>query len=76
MISIDRSEASPGVATVQLEYGRVNAIRLELVRGLDDALTELERDQSVEAVILTGRGPFFSFGFDVPQRSYPAVKAS
>lgn len=64
MITIDT--ASPLTATITLEHGRVNAIRLALVERLDSALADLERDDGVSMVILTGRGPFFSFGFDVP----------
>jgi len=34
---------------------------------LDRALDALEADGAVDAIVLTGRGKFFSFGFDVPE---------
>jgi enoyl-CoA hydratase len=55
-----------GIATLRVEHGRVNAIRPEVVEDLERRLDELERDDAVRGVILTGTGPFFSFGFDVP----------
>jgi len=54
------------IVTVTLERGKVNAITEEVVAELKESLRELSVDTSVRAVILTGRGKFFSFGFDVP----------
>lgn len=55
-----------GIATVCLARGRVNALTRDIVVRLSDVFRELEADESVAAVILTGRGKFFSFGFDIP----------
>lgn len=56
-----------GVATVRLARGKVNALNPELLRELGEGLRELESDDTIRSVILTGRGSFFSFGFDVPE---------
>lgn len=56
-----------GVATVALQRGKVNAIDPPLVEELSAAFRALERDPAVRAVVLTGRGKFFSFGFDIPE---------
>lgn len=55
-----------GIATLALDCGKVNALRLEAVEALDAALSVCAHDDAVSTVILTGRGAFFSFGFDVP----------
>jgi len=56
-----------GVAVLTLERGKVNALNELLVDNLMDVFEDLERDDGVKAVVLTGRGKFFSFGFDVPE---------
>lgn len=60
-------ENNDGVATVRIERGKVNAINGALVAELGTRLAALEKDPAVRAVILTGTGKFFSFGFDVPE---------
>ncbi|MFZ5586948.1 MAG: enoyl-CoA hydratase/isomerase family protein [Thermodesulfobacteriota bacterium] len=55
-----------GLATVTLQRGKVNAIDLELAQELGDCFAGLGADPECRAVVLTGRGGFFSFGFDVP----------
>jgi Delta3-Delta2-enoyl-CoA isomerase len=63
-IELDRID---GVAIATLGRGKVNAINGALVDELRDVFRKLELDSQVRAVVLTGRGKFFSFGFDVPE---------
>jgi enoyl-CoA hydratase/carnithine racemase len=63
-INISQTDA---IATLTISRGKVNALNLELVRELQAALDELEHTPDVRAIILTGAGKFFSFGFDVPE---------
>jgi enoyl-CoA hydratase/carnithine racemase len=56
-----------GIATVTLQRGKVNALNEVLVGELLESLEKLESDAAVRAVILTGAGKFFSFGFDIPE---------
>jgi enoyl-CoA hydratase/carnithine racemase len=63
-VTASRDEA---IATVTLSRGKVNALNLAVVQQLHGILTQLERDDDVRTVVLTGRGPFFSFGFDIPE---------
>lgn len=56
-----------GIATVALSRGKVNALNLEVVRELKESFMSLEKDTEIKAVVLTGRGKFFSFGFDIPE---------
>lgn len=55
-----------GIATVAINRPKVNAINERVVSELRDVFRELALDTRVKAVILTGRGSFFSFGFDIP----------
>lgn len=55
-----------GIATVTLQRGKVNAIDLALAQELTECFTRLGGDPACRGIILTGRGSFFSFGFDVP----------
>ena len=55
------------IATVNLSRGKVNALNEPMVEELTEAFQNLEKDHTVNSVILTGSGKFFSFGFDVPE---------
>jgi enoyl-CoA hydratase/carnithine racemase len=54
-------------ATVTLSRGKVNALIEPMVEVLIEDFQNLEKDDTVNSVILTGSGKFFSFGFDVPE---------
>jgi len=43
-----------------------NALSIAIRNEVTDALGALAADESVRAVVLTGAGNFFSFGFDIP----------
>lgn len=63
-ISIRKNE---GIVELVLCRGKVNAINDQVVAEIKSVLTELEHDPDVSALIITGEGKFFSFGFDVPE---------
>lgn len=56
-----------GIATLTLARGKVNAINGPVVDQMHERLRSLEHDPEAKAVVLTGAGRFFSFGFDVPE---------
>ena len=60
-------EVADGVATIEIARGKVNALNGTVVDELRECLKELEADSDTRAVILTGQGKFFSFGFDIPE---------
>lgn len=64
LVNLQKSE---GIATLILNRGKVNAINGEVVDQLKGHLQALEMDREVKAIILTGSGKFFSFGFDIPE---------
>ncbi len=56
-----------GIATLTLARGKVNAINGPVVDQMREQLKSLEHDPEAKAIVLTGAGKFFSFGFDVPE---------
>jgi enoyl-CoA hydratase len=56
-----------GIATVFLQRGKVNALNPAVVEELSATFRTLQSDTEIRAVVLTGRGKFFSFGFDIPE---------
>jgi 3,2-trans-enoyl-CoA isomerase len=56
-----------GITTVTMSRGKVNAINETFVDELGAVFNELAADADTKAVILTGAGKFFSFGFDIPE---------
>jgi Delta3-Delta2-enoyl-CoA isomerase len=63
-ISIKRQD---DIATIVLNRDKVNALNGVVVEELVEAFRCLEKDGTIKAVILTGTGSFFSFGFDIPE---------
>ena len=63
-INMDRTDR---VAVITLNRPKVlNALNLQLIRELDGALTELEQDDGVGAIVITGAGErAFSAGADI-----------
>ena len=55
------------LAVLTLTRGKVNALDESLVERLSKSLGHLASDRDIRAVILTGQGKFFSFGFDIPE---------
>jgi 3,2-trans-enoyl-CoA isomerase len=58
---------SAGIASLMLSRGKVNALNNEVVDQIRNALSSIEHDPDIKAVILTAQGNFFSFGFDIPE---------
>jgi len=56
-----------GIAELRLKRGKVNAISEQLGDEVAGCLRRLAADTEIRAVILTGDGSFFSFGFDIPE---------
>ena len=62
MLDISRHER---IAVLRLDHGKANALDLELVGAIADAVTELEHEESIRACVLTGTGSIFSAGVDL-----------
>src|SRR5258708_10381359 len=68
--------ARPGIVVLTLNRPeRLNAMNYDLVRGLYDALDELENDRSCRVIVLTGAGRGFCAGFDRSQGASPPTTA-
>ena len=73
VVLVERSDA---VATVTLNRpGARNALSQELRKALWQAMTELEADESVAAVVLTGADPAFCAGLDLKELASTAGAA-
>jgi enoyl-CoA hydratase len=53
------------VAVLRMEHGKANALDLELLTALGEALQGLEGEEKTRALVLTGRGSIFSAGVDL-----------
>ncbi len=62
-VDVKRSDT---LAIVTIRRGKVNAINESMVVELRETFSALAADATIDAVILTGGGRFFSFGFDIP----------
>ena len=54
------------IATITINRPKVNALNEGVVEEISGDFDNVRNDKNVNAVILTGEGSFFSFGFDVP----------
>jgi enoyl-CoA hydratase/carnithine racemase len=63
-----RIEHEGGVALLYLSRGITNALNLELVTGLSQAIEDVKLDADICGLVLTSANDkFFSIGFDIPQ---------
>src|SRR5438105_11886936 len=62
----------PGIVVLTLNRPqRLNAMNYDLVRGLYDAMDELETDLSCRVIVLTGAGRGFCAGLDLSEGASP-----
>lgn len=54
-----------GILTLRLAHGKANALDLDLVTALGDAVTRVSADPGVRAVVLVGSGSIFCAGVDL-----------
>jgi len=66
-MSFVKKDVTDGIATLTISRGKVNALIGEVIEELGRNFSACETDSSVRAVVLTGEGKFFSFGFDIPE---------
>ncbi|MEI7637655.1 MAG: enoyl-CoA hydratase/isomerase family protein [Syntrophus sp. (in: bacteria)] len=62
-----RVEKTDGIANVILSRGKVNAINEFVIDELIACFKELADDAQTKAVIISGQGKFFTYGFDIPE---------
>ena len=55
------------IVKVILHRGKVNALNNQVVEEFHYTLIDLSKDPDVKAIIISGSGKFFSFGFDIPE---------
>ncbi len=68
--------ARPGIVVLTLNRPqRLNAMNYDLVRGLYDALDEIETDRSCRVIVLTGSGRGFCAGLDLNEGASPPTNS-
>jgi len=65
-VTATQLERYGSVSLLTLARGKVNAVDEATVDDLRERVADLARDPGTRALVLTGQGSFFSFGFDVP----------
>lgn len=66
-----------GIATITLNRPeKYNTLRNDVIRGLDDALRDANRDNAIKVIILEGAGDSFCGGFDFSGglEHYPSIR--
>jgi enoyl-CoA hydratase len=74
VIEVDRSEDAIAIVTMNRPDQR-NAMNVALIEGLRSTFTELHRDRSCRAIVLTGAGPSFCAGLDLKEGAAPPEAA-
>ncbi len=62
------------VATIRIDDGKRNALSLQVLHEIYQALDRAESDRAI--VVLTGRESVFSAGFDLPDAGLMGLLAS
>lgn len=62
-----RLSTNDGIAEARLKRGKVNALNEQAVEEIGGCFQRMAADSGIRAVIFTADGPFFSFGFDIPE---------
>jgi enoyl-CoA hydratase len=68
-------EKANQIATITFNRpDKMNAASPQVFRDLDDALTDIENDDDIRVVVLTGKGKAFSAGADVERFEFDKIK--
>ena len=62
-----KTQNNNGIVSLIIERGKVNAINDQVVEKMHNTLVNLEKSSETKAIIISGQGKFFSFGFDIPE---------
>jgi enoyl-CoA hydratase/carnithine racemase len=57
------SKIEDGIIIFKFNNPKVNAIDMNVIKGLDEAVDKLNSDEELKGIVLTGEGRFFSGGF-------------
>ncbi len=61
-----KKEIQDNIVIAQLSDGGTNAVTIETLRQLKEIVDEVNADDELKGIILTGEGRFFSSGFSLP----------
>jgi len=61
-----KKEIQDGIVIARLSDGKTNAVTMETLKQLKEIVIEVNEDDDLKGIILTGEGRFFSSGFSLP----------
>lgn len=76
MTSATTITINAAIAVVEIKSPPVNALGISVRKGLFEAIRTLDADASVQAIIITGEGRFFSAGADITEFGKPPLAPS
>jgi len=59
------AKTEEGIIIFTFDNPKVNSITTETIKGLEEAVDKLNKDEALKGMVLTGTGRFFSGGFDL-----------
>jgi len=59
-----------GVGIIQLNRHKTNALTNSVLEEINECLLNLENNNHIKSVIITGTDKFFSYGFDIKEFLY------
>ena len=71
-MEVVRTQRNGDVLVITIDHPPVNALNVDVRRGVVDAIDAAERDDAVAAVLLLGAGRAFSAGADIKEFGGPA----
>lgn len=74
MVCLATTEILGNIAVVRMDNPPVNALGAELRQSIEGALSQIQRNEDIRAVILTGTGRFFSAGADIKEFGKPPLE--
>ncbi len=67
MADVVRLEREGAVGVIRIDRPKVNALNVDIVRGLNDVCSQIEDDRGIRAVVITGGDRTFSAGADLKE---------
>lgn len=67
MTEVVRLERDGAVGVIRIDRPKVNALNVDVIRGLDEACATVEQDRSIRAIVVTGGERTFSAGADLKE---------
>ncbi len=61
-----KTEIKDNIVIATLEYGKTNSVTMETLEGIRKIVDDVNKQEELLGIVLTGAGKMFSSGFDLP----------